>query len=750
MANTRITTEFATIGADRVVSAMSATDAALLKSTEAARKQTDLQKRQADGLRKLRDAERDEQQQLKQAAGIIQRATTAEEKHAQETKALELAKKRGLITQQKYNQLVGQSRTAHLGATGSMSSMIAGLGQTALAITGVGSAVGVFMVAARAIRAEWQNLLDAQKSAADKSVSFEDALTETRFNTSKFFSSDEAREISLDVAGEAGITPTRAAKLFGSTVTSTGVQTREDAERALQATTAAAKLRPDLPDDELASLGAAAGSLSKEFNITPEAAIGFVNVVGQQANIDNLDQQIQNIVPVLAAGDQNGLTAAESGALFAIISQKGFDTEGATTRTAVSGFLTSLRTEFAGNKDLTRDDGSLNLLAALDHLRDNPELGLALLRGTKDADGVKHKKIRIGKGNLATVFEQLLLGQGNTRERFDKAIPIIGDFDDGATNYEELLRENEANNTLSNTRRRFESTTAIAAVTNTSAISGIIRDNLPQLQQAFGDSATAQTFEKIARELESDFGTDAAGASEAAIRDIQRMIEEAQAKGGDRNEMLVKLLLLLIEQLKKAAEKTEDQVQDNLFVTADTGDHERDAYRIADEQIEEVLSGVIDPAYRDYLRKRAAARHGITRQDPRDWVQDFAENHGLHTQREKYRILDPEQFARDGLEESIAHLSPYDQKRGRERFAELKSNSDPDAHPFALLEFFIKRFKLDEFGDQGRGDEVLESLHAIARNTQTQAEQQSTEPPFLPEASPIPHATAELSGGFAR
>lgn len=633
MAGTRIETEFAALGADSVVRAFEQHDAALVRSTAAARQQSAVQSRQATLLRQLRDAEREEQQQLRQAAGIIERTTTAEERYDKEIQERKTHLAAGRLTQEQYNRAVGDSKRRLDGATGSTKSLTGSIFRTASAVTGVTGAVGALLSMARLLKAEFDNIVEKQKNAGDRSIGFEDALTETRFNVGKFLSPEEQRNAALKLARTGGITPTRAAKLLGTTATSTGIQNQDDLDLALSATAGVARIRPDLEDEDLAALGGAAGSLGKTFGLDVRESVGFINKVGQQSNIAELSKQVQSITPAIAGLKANGFTEGEAGSLLATITQKGFDTEGAKAFTGTVGFAGSLRTALGDREEFQNADGTFRAGDALDYLQANPDEAAAFFRGGKLSSGKKVPKAKTGKGQLSAFFEELVgLLPGDTQERFDAGVPIIGDFASGAQNYDDLLAANQENNVLSDLDRQFASSIESLQVTDSTAVAGIIRTRLPQLEQALGNSALGQRLSGISREFESGFGTDAAGATDTAVRQLQEFQTELDATGGDRATQVSGILQPLLEKMDNAAAVTRTRQAGD--VTISTGsNYVPGSYTTAVEQVEEFLAPMADQEYAAYLRNRfESAATQSTRKDPRVAASEFIRNFELAKQ----------------------------------------------------------------------------------------------------------------------
>jgi hypothetical protein len=745
MATTNITTEFATIGADKVVSAMAATDAALVKATESARRQTDVQQKQAEGLRKLRDAEREEQQQQKQAAGIIAGTITAEERYQKEIAERQLLLKKGLLTQGQYNRAVGESRARLDAATGSNKSMIGSIAQTAGAVAGVTGAVGVLMLAARALRAEWQNLVDRQKNAKDRAIGFENALTETRFNVGKFMSAEEQRATALELSTKYGIAPERAAMLLGKTATSTGIQNKDDLQTALNAAAGAAAIRPDLADEELAALGAAAGSLGKTFNITPQQAIGFINQVGQQSNIGELSKQVDNITPAVAGLMANGFTEGEAGALLATITQKGFDTEGAKSFTGTVAVADSLRQAFGDREEFQREDGSFNAIAAIEYLQNNQADANTFIRGGKLESGKKIKAAKLGKGQLRPFFEQLFgLLEGDTDDRFAASVDVIGSFEDAGLNYDQLLADNKANNRLSNLDRGFDAAIQSIQATESTAISGILRERLPELEQSLGGTSIGQKISQISREFSSNAGTDSAAATQAAFEQLLATMTQLESAGGDRNNQLAGFLRPVIQQLQDAVPALRTQQISEGLSSATGSQHNKDAQAIAQAGFDEFLQGVVDPEYRDYLRERVDL-NATGPVDPREAAQKAIENFDLAGSG-RFAIKDPESFAQKQLAAASAGLSAEQQQDLQDRLSEGNnpaSRGTGRLRPLHDARDIIDNFDLEK---TPQGASVLAVLEKILQVNEKQIAPDNQRP-FIPEPSRIPPDTVLLSRG---
>lgn len=400
-----------------------------------------------------------------------------------------------------------------------------GIGATATAITGITGVVGSMLAVVQQLRAEYDNIVQRQRNSADATKTFEQNLAQAVRNATGIFSAEETKAISLDLARTAGIDPARAASLVGSALTSTGVQNDADARLAIAAAGAAARFAPDLDQVGIEATAGVAASLAKKNRVSPEAAIGFIQRVGTQANVRELDPLVQNVAPGISGLQMLGMNEGQAGSLIATVTQLTDDTTGKKSTTGAVNFVDSLRERFRDDRRFQNADGSFNPMAAIAALQQDSQLRRRFLEGGKFGDK-SFGKASLGEGVVPTAIEAILTGGSDAANQFAGGIGSVGTFAEGRQTYDELTRDIASVTPVSRAQRALEAGTARISATSPEAISGVLRDNLDKLQQAAGSTSASRRLQQLMFEVQSDFGTSPQGALNTAVSGLSSIRED--------------------------------------------------------------------------------------------------------------------------------------------------------------------------------------------------------------------------------
>lgn len=401
-----------------------------------------------------------------------------------------------------------------------------GIGATATAITGITGVVGGMLAVVQQLRAEYDNIVQRQRTAADATKSFEQNLAQAVRNATGIFSAQETKALSLDLATTAGIDPARAASLVGSALTSTGVQNEADARLAIAAAGAAARFAPDLDQMGIEATAGVAASLAKKNKVSPQAAIGFIQRVGTQANVRELDPLVQNVAPGISGLQMLGMNEGQAGSLIATITQMTDDISGKKSTTGAVNFVDSLRERFRDMPEY-QTGGQFDPMKAITALQADADLRRRFFDGGKFG-GKSFGKPSVGEGTVPTAIESILTpgSKAGGAEQFLGGIGSIGTFAEGQQTYDSLVSDIRSVTPVSRAARSIEAGTARIAATSPEALSGVLRDNLEALQRQAGTSSMAQRLSKLMFEVNSDFGTSPEGALNTAVGGLQSIRDD--------------------------------------------------------------------------------------------------------------------------------------------------------------------------------------------------------------------------------
>lgn len=374
-----------------------------------------------------------------------------------------------------------------------LQSALKGVQQFGQQLLGVGSAMSGIMAVANQIKREYENLKSRQQGAANEQIGFEGALSQAVRNATGIFSAEQVRNLSLQMAQNTGVTPARAASTIGSALTSTGVTNKAEAELAIQAATAGLQFAPELESSGVEAISGVSASLAKRFGVRPSAAIGFIQRVGGQANIRDLEPLINNLAPVVANLTQFGFSPQEAGALAATITQGTGDVTGELSGTAAVNLADSLSKAFPG----------VAPGEAIRRLQGDEAARTAFLEGGR-IDGRKVGPAVLGKGKAKPTIRGILTADTVESRQFAGSQEAIGGFAQGQETFDTLIGEIASVTPVSRLQRTFSSAVSRTQVLDKSGgTTAVSRQGLQDLLKAAGASDAAQRVAALAFETES-------------------------------------------------------------------------------------------------------------------------------------------------------------------------------------------------------------------------------------------------------
>lgn len=377
------------------------------------------------------------------------------------------------------------------------------------AVGGVSTALGAASAVAAQLNREIENIRSRQKDSATENVSFETALSQAVRNSVGIFTAEEVRTKSLEMAQRTGVTPARAASTIGSSVTSTGVTNRQEADLAIQAAEDALRFAPELDASGVEAISGISASLAKRFQVAPSAAIGFIQRVGGQANIRETAPLIENLAPVIANLTQFGFSPTESGALASTITQGTGDVTGELSGTAAVNLADSLAKmveavpgRFGGlsvNEAGTIVDqaGTAAAGQALQILTNDPELKKVFFQGGT-IDDVTVSAANLGKGKAKPTLRGILTAGSVENRQFIGSQQAIGGFAEGQQTYDDLLSEIASVTPISQLQRAFTAgVSQMRILDQAGGRTSISREGLAEALKAAGASDLEQGLSSI-------------------------------------------------------------------------------------------------------------------------------------------------------------------------------------------------------------------------------------------------------------
>ncbi|MEP3481628.1 MAG: hypothetical protein ABJZ55_20465 [Fuerstiella sp.] len=291
-------------------------------------------------LIETKDAQSGANQQLRLAASLVDKAKTAADRYDDKLRALNLALKRGKVSQDQHSRAVGQAKRELDQAGASNNKWTASLKSSLGTMVGVTSGAAAAGTAIAVIRAEYDHLLRRQDIALGRTTTLAQAQEQAsgnlgnvpEMNLQELFG--RVRSASQDLGvDEVGLT-----RAVSDALSARGNKSADD---AVDSVIAAAKLRR-FSLDELPQLSAASLDISKGTGMGLEESLGFLMEVGTQSRITNLKALSENVAPSLTSAKLYDVSPAFAGSTSAALSQSIVDPTGQTTRTATTKLFQQL------------------------------------------------------------------------------------------------------------------------------------------------------------------------------------------------------------------------------------------------------------------------------------------------------------------------------------------------------------------------------------------------------------------------
>ena len=224
-----------------------------------------------------------------------------------------------------YNQATNSSKSYLSGLSSGTMQVLAGL-------TGIGTVIGGIMAVATQLRAEYQNLVSRQKTAADRQIDTAAAQRAAIGNLGQDpnMSVAQLNEQVAKISAETGVNQKDIFEAASSALSARGQLSAQD---ALDSVRLAALNAPD----DVAGLKTMSGSLldmQKKGGGTTTANIGMFIAAKQAARVETNQAFSQNIIPAATGVQEFGDSPQQALALTAAITQGMGDTQGAMSGTA--------------------------------------------------------------------------------------------------------------------------------------------------------------------------------------------------------------------------------------------------------------------------------------------------------------------------------------------------------------------------------------------------------------------------------
>lgn len=349
-------------------------------------------------------------------------------------------------------------------------------------LTGVGTVIGGIAAIAGQLRAEYDNLVSRQKTAADKQIDTAAAQRAAIGNLGKdpTMNADQLNSEIEKISAETGVAPK---DLFLAASSALSARGQLPAKAALDAIRMSAINSPD----DTSGLAVTAGALldlQKKAGGNAKTNMGMILGGKQAARVESTQAFAQNVIPAAFQLQDFGDTQQEAMALMAMLTQSMGDTQGSMAGTAAIQLAKQL-------KEAMPKLGSTT--ARIKALQSDPKYA-----------GLKKKLLGTGKGALVgeakayTTYQGLLKGKDTTQGQLFEtalgAVPTVATaekvFDEtqAAVNAQPIQQTATVNRAISTAADR------VSLRDITGGLSGVSREGLQKILKASGVSKTGQDF----------------------------------------------------------------------------------------------------------------------------------------------------------------------------------------------------------------------------------------------------------------
>lgn len=476
-------------------------------------------------------------------ARMTQQYATAQERMNQRLGEVHTLFARGDISAKTYQRALAGVRNEYAGAgqAGDRMFSMAGLGFGAM-VTGAGVALG----ALRLITAEYNNIIDRQKAAADAQLS----LAGAREALLKNFTADASLNLGgLDnslksMAKDTGV-PLKNLMLGASdSFSSKGSLTNKEAMESLRE---AANVSGASPEDAPKLAGAINDIRNANPGVSAKQALGMVIAGQKNARVTNLRDFATNVVPSITALSKFGDNAEESTELASMMTLGMNDLTGASSGTAAVALAAQLQKELPG---LGTTKQRIAFLQSPEGARTQRKL-----IGTAAKPG----GTLIGEAKALPVMRDLLRGRdtvsGKLLQDVSRGVPSIAD---SGKFTDDLLSTLESDPLLALDKfdRGLKSgAEAIKLLDREGAITEISRRGTEEVNEASGSSGIERSIDAFGMTVKTMLGADPV---EEAVMRMERRGRDLEASatpffGGPVDDKTK----AVVDALKDTADRTE-------------------------------------------------------------------------------------------------------------------------------------------------------------------------------------------------
>lgn len=372
------------------------------------------------------------QRSLRDAAKIKQAAVTPQQQYAEAIKNADTLLKKKLITQKEYdaelrrqNELLQQAQREQEGLSDSSTN---GINQMLNALGGVGTEVAGLAGAAMLLKTEYQELRDAQKTAAERQLDTAASQRQAIFalGDDPTMSPQQMQEQAEMIAVKNGVQVKQVLDGVANALSSKAALTAADALSAIDTATEA------LPFEGATETAGSLLDMKNVFGGTHRELMGLSLGTQQASRVKDSASFMKNAVPSIVNVGRYGDSAVQASTLVAALSTAMTDLEGRSSGTAAE--------QLAKQLEVALPEAKTGLKTTTDRIK-----YLQSEEGAKDrvkliGDG-KGKKgsLHVESGAYKAVQELLSAGENSTKANYEAAAAAVPKMDQAEAYYQKAL-----------------------------------------------------------------------------------------------------------------------------------------------------------------------------------------------------------------------------------------------------------------------------------------------------------------------
>lgn len=410
---------------------------------------------------------------------------------------------------------------------GAMKAM-ATLGRVAVAITGIGSVIAGIMALANQLKAEYQNLKQAQQNAASTNIDYAKELASAIRSTGGQFGGAEMDALIGKGAKNTGQTPATVAAAYNAVFTAIGPRNKEE---ALGAMTTAENVLQQYPEQDamtIKQLSAVTAQNKRVFGLNDQEALGYQQKAQNVSFVKDVSAFASNVAGKLSAVAKSGdFNAAEAGALTGTLSQMGGDLEGATSTMAALTMGAELK------ERLPQIPSGIERLR---YMQDHPELQKAYLEGGKFPGTAKpFPAAETGRSIYKPHILDLFNKQSQVAQEFEKNVASYGgaaDWSKEAANVRQQVNAAPSIQVAAAQRQGEASNKQLQLRDTQGAMAAVSRKIAEDLAKSAGETDLAQKISTLEFEYNTSFGTG------SPLDEVVRQIDEKRKAYNERGSLV--------------------------------------------------------------------------------------------------------------------------------------------------------------------------------------------------------------------